>query len=115
MTISPTPTLSLDDFWAIVETQSEGPDDIYQAQYVAKVGELLGRVAARADFICVYRNEDFGSPDLGLLQITTYGSPASQIEESQFPDGPPIRLPDIGGAINWRYQLVGILAPGANA
>ena len=33
----------------------------------------------------------------------SFGSPAAQLET----DHPPQTLPDIGGAINWRYQLIG--------
>ena len=56
----------------------------------------------RGDGVAVYENQDFGHPDLGHLQFVSYGSPAAQLET----DVPPQRLPDIGNAINWRYQLV---------
>lgn len=57
----------------------------------------------RGDGVAVYRNEDFNSPDRGSHQIASYGSPAAMLET----DEPPTTLPDMGGAINWRYQLFG--------
>jgi hypothetical protein len=64
----------------------------------------------RGDGIAVYENRELGHPDLGHRQIVSYGSPAAQLETTE----PPTTLPDIGGAINWRYQLVGTYrgAPG---
>jgi hypothetical protein len=57
----------------------------------------------RADGAAVYENHDIGHPDAGMPRIVSYGSPAAQLETAS----PPERLPDIGGAINWRYVLVG--------
>lgn len=112
--ISPTPTLSLEDFWALVATQGGASGDAEQAAYEDAIGQFLVKIASRADYVAVYRNEDFGSIGRGMLKIVSYGSDACQLEQRQFPDGPPKILPDIGGQINWRYQLVGFLAPGAN-
>lgn len=58
----------------------------------------------RGDGIAVYENHDLGHPELGHRKFMSYGSSAAQLET----DTPPERLPDIGGAINWRYQLVGV-------
>jgi hypothetical protein len=51
----------------------------------------------------VYRNQDLGHVDLGHRQFVSFGTPEAQIETPE----PPSRLPDIGGAINWRYALEG--------
>lgn len=64
---------------------------------------VVARWLARGDGVAVYRNEDFGSPELGHRQFVSYGSAAAQLEVAE----PPTRLPDIGHAINYRYQLVG--------
>jgi hypothetical protein len=58
---------------------------------------------ARGDGIAIYRNEDLGHVDVGLIQIVSYGSAEAQLEDAE----PPEQLPDIGGAINWRYRLHG--------
>lgn len=55
----------------------------------------------RGDGVAVYRNADLGHPEIGHLQFVSYGSKDAQIES----DEPPQKMPDIGGAINWRYQL----------
>lgn len=56
---------------------------------------------ARGDGVAVYENVELGHPDAGHRQYLSFGSPAAQIMD------PPERMPDIGGAINWRYNLVG--------
>lgn len=66
--------------------------------------ELVSGWLARGDGVAKYMNVDLGSPELGHVQFVSYGSEAAQLET----DNPPARLPDIGHAINWRYQLVGI-------
>lgn len=58
---------------------------------------------ARGDGIAVYVDHDLSHPQMGTTKMYSYGSPAAQLET----DDPPVRLPDIGGAINWRYQLEG--------
>lgn len=57
----------------------------------------------RGDGVAVYRNEAFDHSQFGHRQFTSYGSPAAQIETAEA----PVRMPDIGGAINWPYQLEG--------
>ena len=55
----------------------------------------------RGDGVAVYRNEAMDSANHGHRQFVSFGSPAAQLET----DDPPTRLPDIGGQINWAYQL----------
>ena len=64
---------------------------------------MLNRWLARGDGIAVYENVDLGHPELGHKQFVSYGSPSAMLEREEAPH----RLPDIGGAINWRYALVG--------
>lgn len=71
------------------------------ADFVAMAVEQVNRWLSRGDGMAVYRNADLGSPDAGDIKITSYGSPAAQLET----DTPPEILPDMGGAINWRYVL----------
>jgi len=70
---------------------------------------LIGRWHARGDGAAIYENQDLGHPELGHIQIVSYGGPDSQLETPT----PPERLPDIGGHINWRYTLTGVLPPPA--
>ena len=56
----------------------------------------------RGDGAAVYENHDLGHPEVGAPQIASYGSAWAQLEV----ETPPERLPDIGGAINWRYSLI---------
>ena len=55
----------------------------------------------RGDGAAIYRNHDLGSLAVGEPRIVSYGSPAAQLEVTE----PPEQLPDIGGAINWRFRL----------
>ena len=55
----------------------------------------------RGDGCAVYQNEAFDHSNFGHRKFVSYGSPAAQLEV----DEPPTRLPDIGGQINWAYQL----------
>lgn len=70
----------------------------------AEVRAQCDRWLARGDSILVYENQEFGHPDMGSRQITSYGSHAAMLEADRFPQ-PPMTLPDIGSQINWRYQL----------
>jgi len=63
----------------------------------------LRRWLDRGDGIALYENHDLGSPLIGHKQWASYGSPDAQLET----DTPPLRLRDIGGKINWAYQLIG--------
>lgn len=76
--------------------------DKYGDPQAATVLTIVGRWLDRGDGAAVYENHDLGHPEVGEPQITSFGSPAAQLET----DDPPQRLPDIGGNINWRYQLV---------
>lgn len=62
---------------------------------------------SRGDGVAVYRNEAFDSSMHGGRKFVSFGSKKAQIED----DLPPKRLPDIGGQINWAYQLEGIVRP----
>ena len=64
---------------------------------------MVQRWLDRGDGVAVYKNADLGHPDLGHMQFVSFGSEKAQLEV----DEPPQRMPDIGGAINWRYQLEG--------
>ena len=97
--------LTLQEFWDLIED----PND---TSYNEAANGLVIRVASRADYILVYRNEELGHPEAGTVQITSYGSEASQLEGVIF-GLPPQTMPDIGRRINWRFQLVGVFAPGA--
>lgn len=57
----------------------------------------------RGDGIAVYENVEIGHPQAGHMKFVSYGSTAAQLETEE----PPVRLPDIGGDINWRYHLIG--------
>lgn len=78
-----------------------------RAHVINLVGELnmslIDQWLERGDGVAVYRNMDLGHPDVGHVQAVSFGSPDAQLET----DEPPKILPDIGGAINWRYHLVG--------
>ena len=63
--------------------------------------QTITRWVERGDGVAVYVNHDLGHRDLGLRKFVSYGSPAAQLGT----DDPPQTLPDIGGDINWRYQL----------
>lgn len=71
--------------------------DILDPQHHATVQRWLDR----GDGVAVYRNEAMDSPRLGDRQFVSFGSPEAQIET----DEPPQRMPDVGSAINWAYQL----------
>ncbi len=55
----------------------------------------------RGDGVAVYEIKALDSANLGHRKFVSFGSPAAQLEV----DEPPTRLPDIGGQINWAYQL----------
>ncbi len=64
---------------------------------------IINRWLARGDGVAVYQNVEIGGANSGHRQFVSYGSPDAQIETAE----PPVRMPDIGGRINWRYQLEG--------
>ena len=69
---------------------------------------IVEKWLARGDGIAVYENAELGHPGLGDRQWVSYGGPQAQIEL----DEPPVKMPDISGAINWRFQLVGTYREG---
>lgn len=73
----------------------------YWGEDAGDVMRLVDRWLARGDGAAIYRNHDLSSTGAGQPQIVSYGSPAAQLET----DIPPAQLPDIGGSVNWRYQL----------
>lgn len=71
--------------------------------------ELMPKVNVwlrRGDGIAVYENQALDSAQYGHRQYVSFGSPAAQLEVLNASEL-PVRLPDIGSAINWKYQLVG--------
>jgi len=83
--------------------------DTYDAADAAEmVLPLVARWHARGDGAAVYQNHDLGHPEVGHVKITSYGSPAAQLEvpEAELPERLPDGLP--AGAINWRYTLIGV-------
>ena len=88
--------LSFHEFGDLIMEESGGNEE-----WAASVAIQVAGWVQRGDGAAVYRNEDLGHPGLGERKIVSFGSPAAQIETLQ----PPEQLPDIGGAINWRYRL----------
>lgn len=86
---------------AVTETMGTGKD---AARLVEQSMTLMDRWVSRGDGVAVYENHDLSSRHLGDRQYVSYGSPAAQLEVTE----PPSTMPDIGSAINWRYQLVAV-------
>jgi hypothetical protein len=81
--------------------------DLVAEQYgdeAPEVSEKMTRWLDRGDKVAVYRNEDFGHRDLGMIRLASYGSEHAYFET----DSPPVRLPDTPTEINWRYQLYAV-------
>jgi hypothetical protein len=76
--------------------------EILDPQFWAVVNGWIGR----GDGVAVYRNQAMDSIVGGERQFVSYGSHVCQLEMSE--DKLPTRLPDMGGAINWAYQLEGV-------
>jgi len=66
---------------------------------------IVRRWLDRGDGVAVYRNVALDSGNLGHRKFVSFGSEAAQLET----DDPPKKLPDIGGQINWRYQLEAVV------
>lgn len=73
--------------------------------------DLVRTWLARGDAAVVYQNVDLSDRAIGEVQVVSYGSDAAQLTATQFPDGPPPILPDIGGRINWRFALQAVVRP----
>lgn len=71
---------------------------------IGPVWTVVSRWLDRGDGCAVYENQDLGHYDVGQRQFVSYGSVAAQLETAE----PPVRLPDIGSAINWRYGLIAV-------
>ena len=82
---------------------TEFPNDNEDDEYL-RVWRVVQRWLDRGDGCAVYENHDLGSRELGARQFVSYGSPAAQLETAE----PPVQMPDIRRAINWRYQLVAV-------
>ncbi len=97
----------------LVASALEYSDD---PEYAEQVGALFDRATARGDGVAVYENADLGHSQIGERQVVTFGGPEAQLERCRMADDGrderadynllPVRLPDIGGAINWRYRLI---------
>lgn len=77
------------------------------ADLVAAARESVNRWIGRGDHVAVYENHDFGSLWAGEKRLVSFGSPTAQLEVETVEELPS-RLPDIGGAIGWRYLLIGV-------
>jgi hypothetical protein len=112
--------LSTKDFLTVVREHADkefSPDhSVLRAEWYQTVVSLLNRAHERGDGVAIYENADLGHHDIGQWQIVSYGSVISQLEtrSTELPrphewanggDVIPKTLPDIGGAINWRYML----------
>lgn len=83
------------DLWAAEETAKH-------LAAVDKIEATLRSWLARGDGIAVYRNENFGSVNLGHRKF----NPWKQGEAES-----PVRLPDTQRAINWAYCLEACVPP----
>ena len=63
----------------------------------------------RGDGVAAYENKALDSGQLGHVKYLSFGSERAQLEpkDCDSEGNPPQRLPDIGPALNWAYQLVG--------
>jgi hypothetical protein len=76
--------------------------EILDPQFWPVINGWIGR----GDGVAVYRNQAMDSSGAGERQFVSYGSTVCQLEmgESDLPK----RLPDMGGKINWMFQLEGV-------
>jgi hypothetical protein len=88
-------TTFIEEWWA------EHNDD-HGMLYISVTAPVT-RWLARGDGVAIYQNAELGHPEMGDIQIVSYGSPEAMLEVEE----PPQTLPDIGGKINFRYQLAG--------
>lgn len=105
--------------------EKEIENDVARGEWIRAVRDLGVRAFSRGDGLAIYVNNDLGHPDIGQWQIMSFGSEDSQLETRQVDtttkreylrgtyiygnDLLPMTLPDIGGRINWRYQLEAIV------
>lgn len=101
--------------WTVTDLLREAQEnDEGDREWVEAIRVLGVRAHDRGDGLAVYVNQDLGHPELGDWQVVSYGSEASQLPvEPEDGSGslsmPPTTLPDMGGRINWRYQLHAIV------
>lgn len=87
------------DILAYLERVSGGDEELRDYNRA-----LINRWVSRGDGVAVYENLDLSHYELGKAQLVSFGS-----GESMLPGPvPPVQMPDIGNAINWRYRLVGV-------
>ncbi len=55
----------------------------------------------RGDGVAVYQNTALDSAGMGDRRFVSFGSGAALLVDAE----PPTLLPDIGGQINWKFQL----------
>lgn len=100
------PEWTLDELFAFAAVQDF--DDVA----LAKLRRMVDTIGMRGlgNSIAVYQNMDMGHPDLGMAQFVTVGPhPDNQIVlDADGGQGAPTKMPDIGNAINWRYQLIAL-------
>lgn len=70
----------------------------------AAVAPTVNKWLERGDGVAIYENKDLSHPECGRRKFVSFGSSACQLEGEEAPK----RLPDIGGEVNWRYQLIGV-------
>ena len=87
---------NLDVIWSMIKTESG-------KKFLTQVQPTITKWVVRGDGVAVYENVEIGNPEAGHHQYLSFGSKAAQLESVM----PPEQLPDIGGAINWRYRLIG--------
>jgi hypothetical protein len=78
-------------------------DELAEELYTLGALDHINGWLVRGDGVAVYENMDMESMSFGARKYVSFGSADAQLETNT----PPQRLPDIGGQINWRYQLVG--------
>lgn len=88
--------------WSAERLASEVAKGWTEQEQRDKVLGLMRGWLARGDGVAVYENHDMGHQAQGARQYLSFGSPAAQIADAE----PPVRLPDIGGNIGWRYVLI---------
>lgn len=74
-----------------------------QSMIEPAIRPVINRWLERGDGCAVYENHAMDGHGHGEKQFVSYGSKQCQLEVEE----PPQRLPDIGGMINWKFQLIG--------
>ncbi len=91
-------------------------DFMREQEFSQQAVEVVGRWPAGGRGAAVYKNALIEAPVVkkGVVvnpqldcKIVSFGPAGAQLETTE----PPTRLPDIGGQINWRYQLHAVVRP----